>query len=191
MGASNTGFFFVRLKARSERKLTADQVVQRLRPKLAQVPGVRVYAQIPPAIQVGGRMSRSLYQLTLHGAGHRRSSTAPRRSSRASCARTPMLVDVSSDLQLKNPQICVDIDRDQASALGVTARQIEDALYTAYGTRQISTIFAPNNQYRVIMELLPEYQTDILDLSLLYVRADTGQLVPLDSLVRCAPGSAR
>ena len=91
----------------------------------------------------------------------------------------PMLVDVSSDLQLKNPQIDININRDKAASLGVTARQIEEALYTAYGNRQISTIFAPNNQYRVIMELLPEYKTDILDLSLLYIRSSNGDLVPL------------
>jgi HAE1 family hydrophobic/amphiphilic exporter-1 len=99
-----------------------------------------------------------------------------------------MLVDVGTDLLLKNPQINVDIDRDKATSLGVSATQIEDALYTAYGTRQISTIYAPQNQYQVIMELKPEFQTDIVDLSLLYVRSNAGQLVPLDSLVRMTPG---
>ena len=187
MGASNTGFFFARLKDRSERKLSADQVVQGLRPKFAQVPGVRVYAQSPPAIQVGGRMSRSLYQLALTGPDTEELYRAVPQLEDDLRAH-PMLVDVSSDLQLKNPQIFIDINRDKASAMGVTARQIQDALYTAYGTRQISTIFAPNNQYRVVMELLPEFQTGILDLSLLYVRADTGQLVPLDSLVSLRSG---
>jgi HAE1 family hydrophobic/amphiphilic exporter-1 len=95
---------------------------------------------------------------------------------------------VSTDLLLKNPQINVDINRDKASSFGITAQQIEEALYTAYGTRQISTIFAPTNQYRVIMELLPEYQTDILDLSRLYVRSSSGELVPLDALVTMTPG---
>jgi hydrophobic/amphiphilic exporter-1 (mainly G- bacteria), HAE1 family len=187
MGASNTGFFFARLKDRSVRKLTSDEVVQGLRPKFAKVPGVRVYAQTPPAIQVGGRMTRSLYQLALTGPDtDELYRAAPQLE--GELRAHPMLVDVSSDLQLKNPQIFIDINRDKASAMGVTARQIEEALYTAYGTRQVSTIFAPNNQYRVVMELLPEYQTDILDLSLLYVRAETGQLVPLDSLVTLRPG---
>jgi len=99
-----------------------------------------------------------------------------------------VLVDVGTDLLLKNPQINVDIDRDKATSLGVTATQIEDALYTAYGTRQISTIYAPQNQYQVIMELKPDFQTDIVDLSLLYVRSKDGQLVPLDSLVRMTAG---
>jgi HAE1 family hydrophobic/amphiphilic exporter-1 len=186
-GASNTGFFFARLVPTSERKLTSDQVVEELRPKLAQIPGVRVYAQTPPSIRIGGRLTRAQYQLTLTGPDTEELyEAAP--VLEAKLRDNPMLVDVSSDLQLKNPQIDIDINRDKAASLGVTARQIEDALYTAYGSRQISTIFAPNNQYRVIMELLPEYQTDILDLSLLYVRSSSGDLVPLDSLVTMTPG---
>ncbi len=187
MGASNTGFFFARLIPRSERKLTSDQVVEELRPKLAKIPGVRVYAQTPPSIRIGGRLTRAQYQLTLTGPDTEELFRfAPLLE--AKLRDNPMLVDVSSDLQLKNPQIDVEINRDKAASLGVTARQIEEALYTAYGTRQISTIFAPNNQYRVIMELLPEYRTDILDLSLLYIRSSNGDLVPLDSLVTMTPG---
>jgi hydrophobic/amphiphilic exporter-1 (mainly G- bacteria), HAE1 family len=186
-GGSNTGFFFAHLKPTSERKLTAEQVVEELRPKLATIPGLRCYAQVPPSIQVGGRLSRAQYQLTLTGpdtaALYR---AAPELDGKL---RTdPMLVDVSSDLQLKNPQVNVEINRDKAASLGVTAEQIEDALYTAYGSRQISTIFAPNNQYQVIMELLPRYQKDIQDLSLLYVRSSNGNLVPLDSLVTMSAG---
>ena len=186
-GASNTGFFFARLVPTSRRKLTSDQVVEELRPKLAQIAGVRVYAQTPPSIRIGGRLTRAQYQLTLTGPDTKELyKAAP--VLEAKLRDNPMLVDVSSDLQLKNPQIDIDINRDKAASLGVTARQIEDALYTAYGSRQISTIFAPNNQYRVIMELLPDYQTDILDLSLLYVRSSSGDLVPLDSLVTMTPG---
>ena len=180
--ASNSGFFFVSLKPRAQRKLSADQVVEGLRPRLAAIPGLRVYAQSPPAIQIGARQSRSQYQLTLQGpdtAELYRDAPALEAKMRAH----PLLVDVSTDLLLKNPQIDVTINRDKASALGVTAQQIENTLYTAYGTRQISTIYTDTNQYRVIMELLPEYQTDNLDLSLLYVRSSSGALVPLDSLV--------
>jgi hydrophobic/amphiphilic exporter-1 (mainly G- bacteria), HAE1 family len=185
-GGSNTGFFFARLKPMGIRTLTSDEVVNELRPKLAQIPGVRVYAQTPPSIRVGGRLSRAQYQLTLTGPDTTELyHSAPLLEGKLRA--NPMLVDVSSDLQLKNPQIDIDIDRDKASSLGVTARQIEEALYTAYGSRQISTIFAPNNQYRVIMELAPQYQTDILDLSLLYIRSSTGGLVPLDSLVTMTP----
>jgi HAE1 family hydrophobic/amphiphilic exporter-1 len=186
-GASNTGFFFARLKPTSVRKLTSDQVVEELRPKLSRIPGVRVYAQTPPAIRIGGRLTRAQYQLTLTGPDtDELYRFAPLLESQL--RDNPMLVDVSSDLQLKNPQINIDINRDKAASLGVTARQIENALYTAYGSRQISTIFTPNNQYRVIMELQPDYQTDILDLSLLYVRSTNGGLVPLDSLVTMTPG---
>jgi HAE1 family hydrophobic/amphiphilic exporter-1 len=185
-GASNTGFFFARLKPRDERSLSAEEIVEELRPKLASVPGVRVYAQVPQAINIGGRLSRSQYQLTLQGPDtdelYRK---APELE--AKMRASSILQDVSTDLQLKNPQLNIEIDRDKASSLGVTAQQIEDTLYTAYGTRQISTIFAPNNQYRVIMELKPEYQRDAQNLSLLYVRSSSGELVPLDSLVTLMP----
>jgi hypothetical protein len=95
-----------------------------------------------------------------------------------------LLQDVTSDLQITNPQVNVDIDRDKASALGITANQVEDALYTAYGQRQISTIYAPNNAYRVITELENQYQLDPSALSLLYVRSSNGQLVPLNAVAR-------
>jgi HAE1 family hydrophobic/amphiphilic exporter-1 len=184
--AANSGSFFVRLKDRRQRALNADEVVEELRPTLAALPGLRVYLQSPPAIQVGGRMTRSQYQVTLTGpdtAELYRAAPLLEAKLRSSA----MLVDVGTDLLLKNPEINVEIDRDKATSLGVSATQIEDALYTAYGTRQISTIYAPQNQYQVIMELKPEFQTDILDLSLLYVRSSRGQLVPLDSLVRMTP----
>jgi len=188
-GASgaNSGSFFVRLKDRNKRELTADEVVDEMRPKLAAVPGIRAYLQSPPAIQVGGRMSRSMYQVTLTGPDTAELYRAAPLLE-AKLRSSPLLVDVGTDLLLKNPQINVDIDRDKATSLGVTATQIEDALYTAYGTRQISTIYAPQNQYQVIMELKPDFQTDIVDLSLLYVRSKDGQLVPLDSLVRMSAG---
>jgi HAE1 family hydrophobic/amphiphilic exporter-1 len=186
MGASNTGFFFARLKPRDQRELTADEVVEELRPKLSAIPGLRAYVQSPPAIQVGGRQTRSLYQLTLTGPDtDELYRAAP--ALEAKLRSNPLLVDVSTDLLLKNPQIDVAINRDKAASLGVSAQQIENALYTGYGSRQISTIFAPNNDYQVIMELKPEFQTDILDLSLLYVRSSNGELVPLDSLVTMKP----
>ena len=184
---SNVGFFFARLKPRDRRALTADQVVEELRPKLSAIPGLRVYVQSPPAIQVGGRQTRAQYQLTLTGPDtDELYRIAPQLE--AKMRAQPTLVDVSTDLLLKNPEIDIEINRDKAASLGVTATQIEDALYTAYGTRQISTIYAPNNDYQVIMELGPEFQTGILDLSLLYIRSSSGQLVPLDSLVRMTPG---
>ncbi len=185
-GSANSGSLFIRLKPRSERELTADEIVEELRPKLAKVPGIRVYLQSPPAIQIGGRFTRALYQLTLFGPDTAELYRfAPELE--AKMRAHPMLQDVNTDLLLKNPQINVDMERDKAASLGVTPEQIESTLYTAYGTRQISTIFAPNNDYMVIMETKPEFQTDIADLSLLYVRSNNGQLVPLDSLVRVKP----
>jgi HAE1 family hydrophobic/amphiphilic exporter-1 len=186
-GAGNSGFLFVRLKPRGERDVSADQVVERLRPQLAAVPGLRVFLQSPPAIQIGGRMTRSQYQLTIAGSDlGELYRTAP--ALEGKLRALPQLVDVSTDLLLRNPELNVRLDRDQAAAMGVTAQQIEDALYTAYGQRQVSTIFAPNNQYRVIMELAPEFQTAPEDLRLLYVRSSRAGLVPLDGLVRYSTG---
>jgi HAE1 family hydrophobic/amphiphilic exporter-1 len=186
-GGSNTGSLWLRLKPRAERTASADQIVERLRPAFAQVPGIRVYLQNPPAIQVGGRQSRSIYQVTLQGSDtDELYRVAPEFEARL---RTiPGLTDVTTDLLLKNPEINLKIRRDEASSLGVTATQLEDALYTAYGQRQVSTIYSPDNQYRVVMELLPQFQDEQQDLGLLYVHARAGQLVPLASLAQVTPG---
>jgi HAE1 family hydrophobic/amphiphilic exporter-1 len=179
----NSGRMFIRLKPRSERKLSADEIIQELRPKLASVPGIRAYPQNPPPIRIGGQLTKSLYQLTLQSPDtdelYRR---APELE--AKLRGIPGLQDVASDLQITNPQVKVEIDRDRAVALGVTAQQVEDALYTAFGNRWISTIYAPNNEYRVIMELEPEYQRSATDLSLLYIRSAGGALVPLEAVAR-------
>ena len=185
-GASNAGFFFVRLKPREER-IGVDEVIAGLRPKFAELPGLRVYLQNPPPLQLGGRMTRAQYQLTLQGSDTEELyRVAPVLEQRAK--QLTGLVDVSTDLLLKNLQANIRIDRDRASALGITAQQIEDSLYSAYGQRQISTIYAPNNQYRVVMELLPEFQNDPTVMRLLYIRAASGQLVPLESLVQIERG---
>jgi HAE1 family hydrophobic/amphiphilic exporter-1 len=179
----NSGRMFIRLKPRSDRKLSADEIIQELRPKLASVPGIRAYPQNPPPIRIGGQLTKSLYQLTLQSPDtdelYRR---APELE--AKLRGIPGLQDVASDLQITNPQVKVEIDRDRAVALGVTAQQVEDALYTAFGNRWISTIYAPNNEYRVIMELEPEYQRSATDLSLLYIRSAGGALVPLEAVAR-------
>jgi HAE1 family hydrophobic/amphiphilic exporter-1 len=179
----NAGRLFIRLKDRSERRLSADEVIQSLRSKLAGVPGIQVFLQNPPSIRIGGRLSKGEYQFTLQSPNTQELfRTAALLESRM---RTlPELQDVSSDLQIKNPQVNVDIDRDKATALGVTVAQIENALYSAYGSRQVSTIYAPNNQYMVIMELEPRYQMDPAALSLLNIRSQNGQLVQLDSVSR-------
>jgi len=178
---TNTGRFMIRLKPRNKRKLSADAVIQELRPKLASVPGIQVFLQNPPPVRMGGQSSKSLYQWTLTcpdtGTLFEYSSVLEKKM-----RELPGLLDVTSDLQITNPQVNLDINRQKASALGVSAEQIENSLYTAYGSRQVSTILSPNNQYRVIMELDPKYQMDPEALSLLYVRSDTGRLVQLDSV---------
>jgi len=143
--------------------------------------------QNPPPIRIGGQLTKSLYQLTLQGPDtDDLYAAAPRLETRL--RELPGLQDVTSDLQLSNPQLTIAIDRDRALALGVSAQQVEDALYTSFGSRWISTIYAPNNEYRVIMELLPERQREASDLSLLYVRASGGALVPLESVARVTRG---
>jgi HAE1 family hydrophobic/amphiphilic exporter-1 len=170
---------FIRLKPRDQRRLTADEVVQELRPKLSVVPGIRAFMQNPPPIRIGGQLTKSTYQFTLQCPDtdelYKGASELEKRT-----RQLPGLQDVTTDLQISNPQVNVLINRDQASALGVSAQQIEDALYTAYGSRQISTIYAPNNEYQVIMELEPRYQSNPGALSMLYVRSSSGQLVPLN-----------
>ena len=188
IGASNSGVLFIRLKPRSERTLSADQIIDELRPQLSQVPGIRVYMMNPPPINVGGRFTKSQYQVTLQGPDTAELyRVAPLLE--AKMRSLPGLVDVTSDLQLKNPQVNVTIDRDKASSLGVSAHAVESALYSAYGSRQISTIFAPNNQYRVIMELEPAYQRHPEDLTMLYVPSSTGNLVPLPAVVDMQSGT--
>src|SRR5574341_116334 len=180
--AGNQGRMFIRLKPRSERA-HVDRIIQALRSKLAQVPGIQAFPQNPPPIRIGGTLTKSPYQLTLQGPDTGELyENAPKLE--AKLRELPMLQDVTSDLQIRNPQVNVEIDRDRASVLGVTAEQVEGALQTAYSSRQVSTIYAPNNQYRVITELLPAFQEDPSALLMLYVRSTNGNLVPLRSLSR-------
>ncbi len=186
-GSGNAGRFNIRLKPRTERTLTPEQVIEGLRPKLNAIPGIRTYLQNPPLVRIGGMFSRSLYQFTLQGPDvaelYRAGADFETRM------RTlPMLVDVTSDLQLNNPQVTVKIDRDMASRLNVTADVIENALYNAYGSRQVSTIYTATDAYYVILELLPEYQRDPNALGLLYVKSSTGKLVPLNQVASLASG---
>ncbi|MBF0551308.1 MAG: efflux RND transporter permease subunit [Deltaproteobacteria bacterium] len=181
--STNSGILFMRLKPRSERKLSADELIQDLRPKLAKEYGIRAFLQNPPPFRIGGNLTKSQFQYTLQG---------PDTSELYQYAQIleekmkslPGFLDATSDLQLKNPQVNVEIDRDKATALGVTAEKIEDALYTGYASRQISTIYAPNNYYQVIMEVLPKNQREPEALSELYIRSDSGGLVPLKAVAK-------
>jgi HAE1 family hydrophobic/amphiphilic exporter-1 len=181
--AANSGRVFLTLKPRNQRQLSVDEIIQVLRTKLASVPGIRSFMQNLPTIRIGGQLTKSLYQFTLQSPDlddlYR---YAPLLEGKL--RELPILQDVTSDLQITNPQINVEIDRDKALALGVSAEQIEDALYASLSARQISTIYAPNNQYQVIVELEPRYQADPSTLSLLYIRSSNGSLVPLNTVAK-------
>jgi HAE1 family hydrophobic/amphiphilic exporter-1 len=179
-GSGNQGRILLALKPRGER-LKADEIVNELRPKLTGIPGMNVFMQVPPAIQIGGRSSKSQYQFTLQSPDIEDLDSAAKRME-ARMRSIPQLQDVTSDLQIANPQVIVAIDRNRAASLGITAQQVESALYDAYGSRQVSTIYTPNNQYDVVMELLPQFQQDINALRMLYIRSQTGDLVPLSSV---------
>uniref|UniRef100_A0A7C5ENA9 Efflux RND transporter permease subunit n=1 Tax=Desulfobacca acetoxidans TaxID=60893 RepID=A0A7C5ENA9_9BACT len=184
--AGNTGRMFIRLKPRRERP-PAEEVIRQLRPLLDRLPGIKVYPQILPTIRIGGMLTKGLYQFTLQSPDpHELFHYAPLLEARM--RELPGLLDVNSDLMLKNPQVNVIIHRDKAAALGVSVQQIEDALYYAYGSRQISTIYTPNNQYWVILELDPRYQMDPEAMQWLYVRSQNGHLVPLNVLATLTRG---
>jgi len=185
-GSTNQGQITLRLKPRSQRP-SADEIVRQLQPQLAAIPGIKTSLQVPPVIQIGGRNARAQYQFTMQGADIAELyASAARLETRL--RTVPILQDVGTDLQVRNPQVQVQIDRDRASRLGVTVQQIEEALYDAYGSRQVSTIYTDNNQYWVIQELLPEYQRDVAALRLLYIRAREGTLIPLTSVATVSPG---
>jgi len=181
--AGNTGFFFISLKPRSERSESVDQFINRMRGKLMSVPGILAFMQNPPPIQISGQFTRAPYQLTLQGTDTREMYRwAPQVEGRMRQLRG--FTDVNSDLQIASPQVFVDIDRDKALALGVSPQQVQDALYTAYGSRQVSIIYTPANEYRVITEVQPQYQRTPEALSKLYIRSLGGQLVPLDTVAK-------
>jgi hydrophobic/amphiphilic exporter-1 (mainly G- bacteria), HAE1 family len=186
--AVNQGRLILHLKSRDQREMSADEVARSLTRKLAAVPGLRAFVQNPPVINIGGRRSKSLYQFTLQSSD----VDALYQGAEALEQRlqdVPGLTDLTSDLEIKNPQVRVEIDRDRAAALGIDVNQIESALYNSYGARQVSTIYTPNDQYWVVMELLPQYQRDLSAMNLLHISGRNGASVPLGSLARVTPGT--
>jgi len=186
----NTGMIYMGLKPKSQRKLSVDELIQKWRKDLAAVPGIKVYLQNPPTIQLGGRMSKSQYQYTLQTPDtvelYKYAAIMEQK-----IQELPGFQDVTSDLQVTNPKVSIEIQRDKAATLGVTAEQIETTLSYAYSSGQVSTILAPEDQYLVITELLPEYQLDPSVLSMLYVRSDTtGKLIPLNAVANFTTGIA-
>ncbi|MCE5335715.1 MAG: efflux RND transporter permease subunit [Desulfobacteraceae bacterium] len=178
----NSGRMFIHLRPRDQRDHVTD-VIQRLRKQVAEIPGMSIYMQNPPTIQIGGRQTKSQYQYTLQGTDSQDLyKYAPLLEEKL--AALPDLQDVTTDLQIKNPEIMVEIDRDKAQSLGISAEQIESTLYNAYGAHQISTIYTSINQYQVILEVLRPFQTDPNMLASLYIRSSSGKLVPCAGIAK-------
>ncbi|GAB0057362.1 Multidrug resistance protein MdtB [Candidatus Magnetaquicoccaceae bacterium FCR-1] len=180
--ALNNGRVFVRLKPHEERP-HADEIVKRLRPKLAQVPGIKAFIQNLPVIRVGTQLTKSQYQFTLQG-----TDTGELYAWAEKVEKTlrdlPGFQNVTSDMQLAKTQAMVEIDRDKAATLGITPEKLEKTLYAAFGPKQISTIYAPSNQYALLLELDEQYRTDPSVLGLLHVRGANNTLIPLESIAR-------
>ena len=178
----NQAFFFVRMKPRDQRTLSVDQAIEQLRPKTMAVPGIFTFIQNPPPITVSGQNSASVYQLTLQSTNlDEIYSWAPRLMGKMRAL--PGFVDVNTDMQVSSPQLMVEIDRDRAQALGISPQQVQNAMFSAFGQRQASVIYAPANQYLVILEVDPKYQRTPDALSKLYMRSSGGSLVPLEAVV--------
>jgi multidrug efflux pump subunit AcrB len=176
----NTGRIFMQLKPHDRRDVTSDQVIQRLRPKVAAVEGAKFFMQSGQDISIGGRLSRTQYQYTLTDTdSNELNQWAP--MVEAAMRKLPELQDVASDQQVAAPHIAIDIDRDAASRLGLSASLIDETLYDAFGQRQIATMYTATNQYKVILEVKPEFQNDPSALSKIYVSGPTGVQVPLSS----------
>ena len=170
LGGPNLGQIVVHLKPRGDRKELATEIIAKLRPEIAQIAGMDVYMQNPPTVRIGGQVSKSLYQFSMQSPNREELYEASRNLKKA-LSGLPGIEDLTSDLEISSPQVNVEIDRDKAAALGVTANQIESAFYDAYGPRWVSTIYAPVNEYKVLLELAPEFQNDPSALSMLYFKA--------------------
>ena len=186
---TNTPRFWVQLKPRKMRALSVTQVISELRPKVSGFPGIKVFLVAPPSLRFGGHQTKSAYDFTLQGPDTAELYTQAQKLERE-IAKLPGLVDVTTDLQVKNPQVNLEIDRDRAAALGLDANSIESALYSAFGPRWSSTIYAPTNQYKVLLEVSPKYQEFSDYLSKLFFKAPGGQLIPLSNFSKMREGAS-
>jgi len=183
----NSGRFLIVLKPGSERKLSADQVIEELREKLKTTPGIEIYLQNPPTISIGGQVTKAIYQVTLSSPSMGDLTTSAQAMLKH-MESMPELQDVNSDLQINDLQVNIDVDRDKCSQLGVTMSEVEDVLDSAYSARQISTIYAATNEFWVIIEVEPRFYRNPHVLNRLYVRSNTGQLVPLSTIASIREG---
>ena len=183
LGGPNYGELVVHLKPRSQRKLLVNDIIADLRPQLSNFPGMRVYLQNPPTIRIGGQVTKSLYQFSMQSPD-KDELYAGATKLQNEIEKLPEVEDVTSDLAILAPQVNVTIDRDKAASLQVNADAIENAFYDAYGPRWVSTIYAAINEYKVLLELKPQYQADPHAISLLYFKSSNGALIPLDTLAK-------
>ena len=187
-GSSNTGRAFVTLRPRKMRKLSSQQLIEKLRPQLSGFPGVRVFMNLPAAIRVGGRSSKSQYEFTIQGTDidqmYRESAKFEKL-----VTKLPIVQDVTSDLQMKSPRVNLEIDRDKAATMQLSADQIENALYMAYGPSWVSTIYGTKAQFKVLLEVLPAYQQYADMLSKIYLKPNSGgEMVPLSAVTKMVEG---
>jgi multidrug efflux pump subunit AcrB len=187
VSGGNIGRMFIRLKPQDERRDNAEAVLQQLRRAVAKVREMQVYFQNPPAIRIGSLGGSGQYQYVLQGPDVDSLDQAAA-AFEPLLAEVPGIQDVSSSLELSNPQVNINIQRDTAAALGVSAEQIQATLYSAYGGGQVSTIYGATDEYQVIMELAPRYQVNMDALNALYVPANNGKLVPLHAVADITPG---
>jgi len=179
--AANQGQMTIDLKPLSERSRSAEEIARALEDTALRVPDIKLFIQNPPAISIGGLASKSLYQYTLVS-GDLDGLNRVARLLESRLRQLPQLANVTSDLLIENPQVTVDIDRERAGQLGVSASEIENTLYDAFGQKQVSTIYTSTNNYWVVMELLPEFQQDVASLGKLWVRSNQGKVVPLSTV---------
>ncbi len=181
--AGSSGRIMVNTKPRRQRVATVADIVNRIRPKVSNIPGLRVSLSVPQAIRVGGRMSKSSYDFTLYGPDTQQLyAEAPKLEK--IIARLPGLQEVQSDLQIKTPRISIVLDRDRAAALQLNWNTVSSTLYDAFGPQFASTIYAPTNQYRVLLEMLPKYQQHTDGLDMIYLKSDTGEMIPLKAVAK-------
>ncbi|HEX3952890.1 MAG TPA: efflux RND transporter permease subunit [Stellaceae bacterium] len=182
----NTARVFIQLKPHEERKFTSNQIIRRLRPLVAKIQGVRFFMQSGQDISVGGRLSRTLYQYTLTDTDSDELNTwAPRIE--AELKKLPELEDIASDQQVAAPHIAIDIDRDAASRVGISPALIDQTLYDAFGQRQVATMFTSTSQYKVVLEVQPQFQNDPTALSKIYIAGPGGTQIPLSTFAHFTP----
>jgi hydrophobic/amphiphilic exporter-1 (mainly G- bacteria), HAE1 family len=183
LGGPNYGQLVIHLKPRSQRQLAVNDIIKELRPKLAAYAGVKSYLQNPPTIQIGGQVTKSIYQFSMQTPDKQELYSQTEALTKL-IEKIPGVEDVTNDVAVTTPQINLTVDRDKAAVMNINANTIENALYDAYGPRWVSTIYGSINEYKVLLELEPRFQRDPNALSLLYFKNTNNKLIPLDTMAK-------